>query len=61
MRRVLMALALVMPFAATAQTITPTQQADVVRAAFAGCVRSQFAKMENAQASIEIIEKYCVC
>jgi hypothetical protein len=61
MRRVLIALALSMPFAAIAQMSTPEQQADAVRAAFAGCVRGQFAKMGSAQASIEIIEKYCVC
>jgi hypothetical protein len=61
MRGFLITAILLVPFTAMAQTLTPAERADAVRSGYAGCMRGQMAKIENAQAYIELIEKYCVC
>jgi hypothetical protein len=61
MRGFLITAILLAPFAAMAQTITPAERADAARSGYASCMRGQMAKIENAQAYIELIDKYCVC
>jgi hypothetical protein len=61
MRVELMVAVLLVPFAAMAQPITAAERNDAIRSGFAGCMRSQIAKIENAQAYTQLIEKYCAC
>jgi hypothetical protein len=61
MRVDLIVAVLLVPFAAMAQAITPAERADAVRSGYASCMRGQLARPQNAQARIELLEKYCAC
>lgn len=44
-----------------AQEFTPVELADMVKSAYAGCMRTQTKLPANAGAPFELIQKYCAC
>jgi len=46
---------------ASAQDFSPAELAGMVKSAYSGCMRSQLQNPNNAGATRELIEKYCVC